>query len=121
MGQAATLLGNSEGIACRLESSLAKSADFPKEEWTRNRSSAKEQRETNGIEYTASVINAGAKFWKDVAQWLISENEGDEKERGCVNVAASIPAKIPTDKQSAVIVNLMRRLDKVGCPYRLKL
>ena len=51
----------------------------PKEEWTRNRSSAKEQRETNGIEYTASVINAGAKFWKDVAQWLISENEGDEK------------------------------------------
>ena len=93
----------------------------PKEEWTRNRSSAKEQRETNGIEYTASVINAGAKFWKDVAQWLISENEGDEKERGCVNVAASIPAKIPTDKQSAVIVNLMRRLDKVGCPYRLKL
>lgn len=93
----------------------------PKEEWTRNRSSAKEQRGTNGIEYTASVINAGAKFWKDVAQWLISENEGDEKERGCVNVAASIPAKIPTDKQSAVIVNLMRRLDKVGCPYRLKL
>lgn len=93
----------------------------PKEEWTRNRSSAKEQRETNGIEYTAAVINAGAKFWKDVAQWLISENEGDEKERGCVNVAASIPAKIPTDKQSAVIVNLMRRLDKVGCPYRLKL
>lgn len=93
----------------------------PKEERTRNRSSAKEQRETNGIEYTAAVINAGAKFWKDVAQWLISENEGDEKERGCVNVAASIPAKIPTDKQSAVIVNLMRRLDKVGCPYRLKL
>lgn len=93
----------------------------PKEEWTRNRSSAKEQRETNGIEYTAAVINAGAKFWKDVAQWLLSENEGDEKERGCVNVAASIPAKIPTDKQSAVIVNLMRRLDKVGCPYRLKL
>lgn len=93
----------------------------PKEEWTRNRSSAKEQRETNGIEYTVAVINAGAKFWKDVAQWLISENEGDEKERGCVNVAASIPAKIPTDKQSAVIVNLMRRLDKVGCPYRLKL
>ena len=93
----------------------------PQEEWARNRSSAKEQRETNGIEYAAAVVNAGPDFWKNVAQWLVAENEGDEKERGCVNVAASMPAKIPSDKQSAVIVNLMRRIEKVGCPYRLKL
>lgn len=58
----------------------------------------------------------GARFWKDVAQWLIDENEGDAKERGCVNVAASMPNKIPSDKQSAVIVQLMKRLSKVGCP-----
>lgn len=93
----------------------------PREEWSRNRSSSREQRETNGIEYTAAVVNAGPKFWKDVAQWLIDEDEGDEKERGCVNVAAAMPAKIPSDKQSAVIVNLMQRLAKAGCPYRLKL
>lgn len=93
----------------------------PQEEWARSRSSAKEQRETNGIEYTAAVVNAGPDFWKNVEQWLVSENEGDEKERGCVNVAASMPAKVPSDKQSAVIVNLMRRIEKVGCPYRLKL
>lgn len=37
-----------------------------------------------------------------------------------MNVAASIPYKIPSDKQSAVIVQLMRRLSKVGCPYRMK-
>ena len=92
----------------------------PREAWSRNRNSSKRQRETNGMEYTAAVVNAGPQFWKDVAQWLIAENEGDEKERGCVNVAANIPAKIPTDRQSAVIVNLMQRLDKAGCPYRLK-
>ncbi|MBW3090060.1 AIPR family protein [Bifidobacterium miconisargentati] len=92
----------------------------PREEWRRNRHSSKEQRETNGIEYTSSVVKMGAPFWKDVAQWLIDENEGDVKERGCVNVAASMPSKIPSDKQSAVIVQLMKRLAKVGCPYRIK-
>ena len=93
----------------------------PREEWSRNRSSSREQRETNGIEYTAAVVKAGPKFWKEVAQWLLDEDEGDEKERGCVNVAAAMPSKIPTDRQSAVIVNLMQRLAKAGCPYRLKL
>lgn len=93
----------------------------PREAWSRNRSSSREQRETNGIEYTAAIVNAGPKFWKDVAQWLLDEDEGDEKERGCVNVAAAMPAKIPTDRQSAVIVALMQRLAKAGCPYRLKL
>lgn len=93
----------------------------PREAWSRNRSSAKEQRETNGMEYTAAVVNAGPQFWKEVAQWLVTENEGDEKERGCVNVATAMPSKIPTDRQSAVIVNLMQRLTKAGCPYRLKI
>lgn len=93
----------------------------PREEWSRNRSSAKEQRETNGMEYTVAVVNTGPQFWKEVAQWLVTENEGDEKERGCVNVAAAMPSKIPTDRQSAVIVNLMQRLTKAGCPYRLKI
>ena len=93
----------------------------PREEWSRNRSSSREQRETNGIEYTAAVVKAGPKFWKEVSQWLLDEDEGDEKERGCVNVAAAMPSKIPTDRQSAVIVNLMQRLAKAGCPYRLKL
>lgn len=93
----------------------------PEEERSLNRSSAKDQKETTGIEYQAAVVNMGAGFWKEVAQWLVKENEGTERERGCVKTAASMPLKIPTDKQCAVIVKLMQRLSKEGCPYRLKI
>lgn len=107
---------------------MQRSTDFERSKSTirityhrrRNRHSSKEQWETNGIEYTAAVVRMGGQFRKDIAKWLEDEDEGDEKERGCVNAAASIPYKIPSDKQSAVIVQLMRRLSKVGCPYRMK-
>lgn len=86
---------------------------------SRNRESAKIQRQDNKMEATALIIKKGALFWKDVSRWLVSENEGSEKERGCVNVAANLPTMVPSDKQSAVIIKLMERIEKEGCPYHL--
>lgn len=86
---------------------------------SRNRESAKIQKQDNKMEATARIIKKGAEFWKDVSRWLVSENEGSEKERGCVNVAANLPTMVPSDKQSAVIVKLMERIERDGCPYRL--
>ena len=83
------------------------------------RESAKIQRQDNKMEATALIIKKGALFWKDVSRWLVSENEGSEKERGCVNVAANLPTMVPSDKQSAVIIKLMERIEKEGCPYHL--
>lgn len=93
----------------------------PEEERSLSRNSMKEQQETNGIESQTAVVKAGAEFWENVGKWLDAENEGTEKERGCIKVAASMPSKIPTDRQCAVIVKLMQRLVKEGCPYRLEL
>ena len=81
---------------------------------------AKDQKELNGIEAQSLVVEAGAQFWKDVLNWCIKENEATDKERGILKVAASMPSKIPSDKQSIVLVEMMARLRKGGCPLRLK-
>lgn len=84
------------------------------------REGVRNQKELNGIEAQTAVVEAGADFWKDVLDWCIKEDEASEKERGVLKAATGIPAKIPTDKQSIILVEMMRRLRKGGCPYHLK-
>lgn len=80
----------------------------------------KDQKELNGIEAQSVVVEAGAQFWQDVLNWCIKEGEASEKERGILRYAASMPSKLPSDKQSVILVDLMARLRKGGCPYRLR-
>lgn len=81
---------------------------------------ARDQKELNGIEAQSAVVEAGPQFWRNVLDWCVKEGEATEKERGILRYATTMPAKIPSDKQSVVLVNLMARLRKSGCPYRLK-
>lgn len=81
---------------------------------------AKEQKELNGIEAQSVVVEAGAQFWQNVLNWCIKEGEATDRERGILQYAGSMPNKLPSDKQSIILINLMARLRKGGCPYRLK-
>lgn len=81
---------------------------------------ARDQKELNGIEAQSIVVEAGPQFWQDILDWCTKEGEATDKERGILRYAAAMPNKIPSDKQSVVLVNLMARLRKSGCPYRLK-
>jgi hypothetical protein len=81
---------------------------------------ARAQKELNGIEAQSVVVEAGPQFWQNVLDWCEKESEATDKERGILRYAAAMPNKIPSDKQSVVLVNLMARLRKSGCPYRLK-
>lgn len=79
------------------------------------------QKELDGIEAQSIVVERGAQFWQDVLNWCQKEGEAiTDKERGILKCAASIPSKIPSSKQSLVLIDLMKRLRSVGCPYRLK-
>jgi hypothetical protein len=84
------------------------------------RESAREQHEINGIEAQMVVVDQGAQFWKKVLDWCIKEEEGTEKEISILRTAASLPRKIPSDKQSVILVNFMNQLRTLGCPYILK-
>lgn len=81
---------------------------------------AREQKELNGIEAQSIVVEAGAQFWQNVLGWCIKEGEATDKERGILQYAAAMPSKLPSDKQSVILVEMMARLRKGGCPYRLK-
>lgn len=80
----------------------------------------RDQKELNGIEAQSIVVEAGAQFWQNVLEWCKKEGEATDKERGILQYAASMPNKLPSDKQSIILVDLMARLRKNGCPYRLK-
>ena len=82
--------------------------------------SAKDQKELNGIEAQSIVVEAGAVFWQNILKWCQKEGEATEKELGILKYAANMPSKLPSDKQSVILVKLVARLQKIGCPYRLK-
>lgn len=93
----------------------------PEEEKENKSEGAKEQSELNGIEAQERVIEMGADFWKKVMAWCLENGEGSEKEIGILNAAANMTStKIPSDKQSVILVRLMQRLKKINCPYKLR-
>lgn len=83
------------------------------------RAGRRDQRELNGINDQTTVIDQGPAFWQKVLSWCIEEGEGSDKERGVLRVA-STPGKVPSEKQAKVLVDMMSRLRKENCPYRLR-
>ena len=82
---------------------------------------AQDQKILNGIEAQEIVWQEGAEFWNDVYNWMIRQGEGSDKDRGIVHTAASMTSrKIPSEKQCIYLLNLMKKLHTIGCPYKLK-
>ena len=82
---------------------------------------AQDQKMLNGIEAQEIVWQEGAEFWNDVYNWMIRQGEGSDKDRGIVHTAASMTnRKIPSEKQCIYLLNLMKKLRTIGCPYKLK-
>ena len=82
-------------------------------------SAVKEQKVLNNIEAQSEVLNLGAKFWSEVLEWGQSRSLLSPKEEGVLGIACQVPSKIPTDKQSIVIIETVKRLQKEGCSLKL--
>ena len=81
----------------------------------------KEQREINGIEAQTTVIEAGSEFWQKVLSWGVSHGELSEREQGILRAATKIDrGAIPTEKQCIVIMQVMDRFKKIGCPHKIR-
>ena len=82
---------------------------------------SKDQVQLNGIEAQEQVVEMGARFWGKVMAWCLENGEGTEKEIGILNTAANMAnTRIPSDKQSIILVRLMQRLRAINCPYKLR-
>jgi hypothetical protein len=74
----------------------------------------KEQKMLNGIEAQAAVVTAGPQVWTQVREWAIQHRMLSKRELDALAVAAS-PGKIPTDRQSLLIMGALDKLRKEGC------
>jgi len=83
-------------------------------------SAVKEQRMLNGIEAQMAVVNAGGKFWGELLQWGKSRKLLTPTEIGVLGVASSVPTKVPSEKQSAVVISALSKLQREGCQMSLE-
>ena len=65
----------------------------------------------------AKVVELGSMFWKKAIEWCRTYRVGTQKDMEIMTVAASIPLKIPSDKQSLHLMNFIVKMKEEGCPF----
>lgn len=67
------------------------------------------QKIDNGIEAQKFVLEKGASFWKQIIAWSKSNRIFSPKESGLLQTASQIPMKIPSEKQSLLLVGIEKK------------
>lgn len=73
------------------------------------KSAKKSQKVDNGIDAQRKVISIPASEWKKLQHLLTSKRLISPKEEGILSVAVQMPAKIPTEKQCAVLLDTLEK------------
>lgn len=68
----------------------------------------------SGIEAQTSVIEAGGEFWKRLREWGGGKRIFSPKEDGILKACGLIPSKIPSEKQSIIALDLLKRARDEG-------
>lgn len=85
----------------------------------RRRDAVKDQKMLNGIQAQTAVVKAGGDVWTSVRKWALEKRLISEMESGILSVAASVPDKIPSEKQSLIAIATLQRLHTEGCQIGL--
>ena len=80
---------------------------------------SRDQRRDNSIEAQSAVVNAGPDFWNRVHDWGLKRQLFSPVEGSIVEVAVSMPSKVPSEKQCARLLEILYRLQEEGFPERL--
>lgn len=78
-----------------------------------------DQKVVSGIEAQVAVLKAGPAFWRSVTEWGQKNNALSPKEAGVLAVAAGMPKRLPSEKQSLVLAALLEKLQSEGCELAL--
>lgn len=79
------------------------------------RTGIKEQKLLNGIEAQALVVSAGGQLWGQLSAWGQARKLLSPTELGILQVAASVPSRIPSEKQALRAIDSLRKLRSEGC------
>jgi hypothetical protein len=79
------------------------------------RTGIKDQKLLNGIEAQALVVSAGGQLWGQLSAWGQARKLLSPTELGILQVAASVPSRIPSEKQALRVIDSFRKLRSEGC------
>lgn len=79
------------------------------------RDASKDQEMLSGIALQTKVVDAGPLLWRRVRTWGSSRSLLTQKEMDVLDVCASLPARVPTEKQCEVAAEALKRLRTEGC------
>ena len=79
------------------------------------RDATKDQRMLNGIQAQTIVVEAGPSFWSDVKEWGLAAEALSPEDTSILDVAQSVPNKVPSERQSLRAIEILRRLQGEGC------
>jgi hypothetical protein len=82
-------------------------------------SAIKDQRMLNGIEAQVAVVSAGGPLWRSVKEWGSSRHLLTATEAEFLEVASGVPGRMPSDKQSLKIIEILVKLHGEGCQLGL--
>jgi hypothetical protein len=80
----------------------------------REKAGARTQTIQDSIHAQAYVVEKGSAYWSELREWNRSNRKLTSKELGILNVACSIPRKIPTDKQAVALIKGEERAKTEG-------
>jgi len=83
------------------------------------RNAVKEQRMLNGIEAQTAVVRSGPEVWRGLQRWGAEKRLLSQKEIEILEVAASMPHKLPTEKQCLFVLKTLTKLRAEGCPIAI--
>lgn len=114
-----------EACWTRIKDSIGQLEKMLPESFSENLRTAEEQRNEvregrkvkkidNGIEAQIAVLKVSARTWNDILDEGSRRKLFSEKEVGVLRVAAQMPAKTPTEKQSFVLMEVLEKAEAEG-------
>jgi hypothetical protein len=74
----------------------------------------KKQIVDNGIIVQKNALEKGAEYWKQIASYGMKHSLLSSKEMGILEIACEIPLKIPSEKQSEVLLQIEKKVKNEG-------
>ncbi|HIE64403.1 MAG: hypothetical protein ABGX83_09560 [Nitrospira sp.] len=66
----------------------------------------KDQKRDNGIFAQTYVTEKGAEYWKQASRYGLGKSLLSPVEMSIIGIACEIPQKIPTEKQSEIVIRI---------------
>lgn len=76
------------------------------------RDKRKENREADGIEAQRMVVEQGGEYWSQWLDYGKSVKQLAPREAGILEACSRLPARIPTERQSVVALEIVERLSE---------